>query len=97
VRRVLAPGGAFVIVETSQPPNRLLRALFHAYLKLVVAPVGSLISRHRTAYRYLSESARLFHSADEVAEMLTAAGFTDVRYERLLGGVAALHVARSPR
>jgi len=97
VLRVLAPGGAFVIVETSQPPNRVLRGLFHAYLRGVVAPLGTLISRHRSAYRYLSESARGFYYADEVVDMLTAAGFADVRYRRLLGGVAAIHVAHRPR
>jgi demethylmenaquinone methyltransferase/2-methoxy-6-polyprenyl-1,4-benzoquinol methylase len=96
VRRVLKPGGAFVIVETSQPPSRLLQALFHAYLRLVAAPVGTWISGHRSAYRYLSESARGFYSADEVVEMLAAAGFTEISYTRLLGGVAALHVAHKP-
>lgn len=96
VRRVLRPGGAFVIVETSQPPNRLLRALFHTYLRLFAAPVGTWISGHRSAYRYLSESARGFHSADEVVEMLAVAGFNEISYTRLLGGVAAIHVAYRP-
>lgn len=96
VLRVLTPGGAFVIVETSQPPNRLLRALFHTYLRGVVASLGTLISRHRSAYRYLSESARGFYDADEVADLLSGAGFMDVSYTRLLGGVAAIHVAHRP-
>ena len=96
VHRVLKPGGVFVIVETSQPANRLLRSLFHAYLKSIVAPLGSWISRHSSAYRYLAESARHFYGADEVTALLAAAGFTDIKDERLLGGIAALHVARKP-
>jgi len=96
VLRVLKPGGVFVIVETSQPTNGLLRALFHTYLRLVAAPVGTWISGHRSAYRYLSESARGFYSADEVVELLAAAGFREIGYTRLLGGVAALHAAHRP-
>jgi len=94
VWRVLRPGGTFVIVETSQPDSRILKAGFHAYLDLLVAPAGGWISRHRSAYRYLAESAQNFHDADEVEGMLQAAGFADIEVTRLMGGVAAIHVAR---
>lgn len=96
VRRVLKPGGRFVIVETSQPANRLLRLGFHLYLRLVVAPLGSLLSGHAGAYRYLALSARNFFSAPEVCDMLQRAGFSQVTYQRQLGGVAAIHVALKP-
>jgi demethylmenaquinone methyltransferase / 2-methoxy-6-polyprenyl-1,4-benzoquinol methylase len=93
VRRVLRPGGRFVIVETSQPANPLLRAGFHAYLKMVVAPFGTLISGHRAAYRYLAKSACNYYTAADVATLLEKAGFADVGVELLMGGVAAIHVA----
>lgn len=93
VQRVLAPGGRFVIVETSQPRNRLLKSWFHAYLRIAVSGIGSLVSGHRGAYRYLAESARRFYAPDEVAALLMSAGFQEVHAQPLLGGVAALHVA----
>jgi demethylmenaquinone methyltransferase/2-methoxy-6-polyprenyl-1,4-benzoquinol methylase len=93
VKRVLKNGGRYVIVESSQPENQLIRALFHLYLRAFVAPVGILLSGNKGAYRYLAESARRFYSPREVREMLLAAGFRDVNYRPLLFGAAGLHVA----
>ena len=93
VRRVLRPGGTFIIVETSQPANGLLRAAFHAYMRFAVPVAGGWFSGHKAAYRYLGESARNFFGPEEVSSMLAAAGFENVRAEALLGGIAAIHVA----
>lgn len=93
IRRVIAPGGKFLIVETSQPNMRLLRMAFHLYLRAVVPGVGGFFSGHRGAYRYLAESATKFYNAVEVSQMLFEAGFQRVEYQRLLGGMAAIHVA----
>jgi demethylmenaquinone methyltransferase / 2-methoxy-6-polyprenyl-1,4-benzoquinol methylase len=93
ILRVLAPGGRFVIVETSQPRNGLLRLLVHAYLRGISAPVGGAISGHRGAYRYLSHSATRYWNAAELSAFLREAGFARVEARLLLGGVAALHTA----
>ena len=93
VIRVLRPGGRYVIVESSQPENRLVRAFFHLYLRAFVRPVGTLLSGNRGAYRSLAESAARFYSPQEVREMLLSAGFTDVNYRPLLFGAAGIHVA----
>lgn len=96
VFRVLRPGGRFVIVETSQPANALMRWGCHTYLSAVAAPVGGLISGKPPAYKYLAESARSYFTAGEICALLEGAGFAEPRAMLLLGGVAALHVARKP-
>ena len=93
VRRVLKPGGRYVIVESSQPENRLIRMLFHLYLRAFVQLVGILLSGNRAAYRYLAESAARYYSPREVRELLLAAGFQSVHYRPLLFGAAGIHVA----
>jgi len=93
ILRVLAPGGKFVIVETSQPPVATLRALCHLYCRAVVPRVGALVSGQHGAYRYLGKSAADFSTADEVCGLLRHAGFTSVSYRHLFWGAAALHVA----
>jgi demethylmenaquinone methyltransferase/2-methoxy-6-polyprenyl-1,4-benzoquinol methylase len=74
VLRVLSEEGRFVIVETSQPSNPLFRAAFHTYLRWVVSGLGSLLSGHRGADRYLAESARRFYTPGEVAYLAPDGG-----------------------
>ncbi len=93
IRRVLSPAGRFVAVETSQPPNALLRAAFHLYLSVVVARLGQLVSGQGSAYHYLAHSARHYFSATALAGLLRDSGFAQVEYQPLLGGVAAIHIA----
>jgi demethylmenaquinone methyltransferase / 2-methoxy-6-polyprenyl-1,4-benzoquinol methylase len=93
ILRVLKPGGKFVIAETSQPSNKLLRALYHLYMKSITAPLGGLLSGHRAAYHYLAWSAIHYLTAEELADLLLNAGFRSVKSRPLLGGIAALTVA----
>lgn len=93
VARVLAPGGRFVVVETSQPRSSLVRALFRAYLRGFVGPVGSLVSRNGAAYRYLAESIARFYDGSEVERLLLGSGFREVRRRGFACGAVALHVA----
>lgn len=93
ISRVISPGGKFVVVETSQPSMRLLQMAFHLYLRAIVPGVGGFFSGHRGAYRYLADSARRFYNPEEVSQILLEAGFQRVDYRRLLGGMAAIHVA----
>jgi demethylmenaquinone methyltransferase/2-methoxy-6-polyprenyl-1,4-benzoquinol methylase len=93
VFRVLKPGGRYVIVESSQPRNGVIRAFFRFYLRIYVAPVGQLLSGNQGAYRYLSDSVCHYYAPAEVKKMLLEAGFKDVRYRPLFFGAAGLHVA----
>jgi demethylmenaquinone methyltransferase/2-methoxy-6-polyprenyl-1,4-benzoquinol methylase len=92
VRRVLSPGARFVILEFSTPPSAIVRAGYHAYSHHVLPAIGRLVSGHPTAYRYLPESVDNFPTADKLADRLSAADFSNVRWRHLTLGVAAIHV-----
>lgn len=96
VARVLAPGGRFVNIETSQPAARLWRRLFHLYVALSVRPVGRLVSGSPAGYRYLAHTIPRFYGHAQLSELLLEAGFSPVMARPLLGGIAALHVAQKP-
>lgn len=93
VFRVLKPGGRFVIVESSQPKSRLIRAFFHLYLRWFTFRIGYLLSGNRQAYHYLAESAARFFTPEEVRDMLLRTGFRQVSYQPLFLGAAGIHVA----
>ena len=93
VIRVLKPGGKFVVVESSQPEVKLIRGLFHLYLRCFVKGAGHIISGNKGAYQYLAESAARFYTPGEVKELLVSSGFSEVSYRPLLFGAAGIHIA----
>ncbi|MFC1981178.1 ubiquinone/menaquinone biosynthesis methyltransferase [Chloroflexota bacterium] len=93
ILRVLASGGRFVIVETSQPKSRLIRKLFHLRLHWFVSRVGQWLSGNKGAYHYLAESAVHFFTAKEAEAMLLAAGFRQASSLMLLFGAVAIYIA----
>ena len=96
MRRVLAPGGMAAILEFSQPPNAVFGTFYNFYARRILPWIGGLISGSRGAYTYLPESVRKFPSAGELAAMMRRAGFAEVSFEYLTGGIVALHIGRIP-
>jgi len=94
MRRVLRPGGMAAILEFSQPPNAVFGAFYNLYSRRILPWIGGLISGTRDAYTYLPESVRKFPAASELAAMMQTAGFAEVSFEYLTGGIAALHLGR---
>lgn len=97
MRRVLRPGGVAAILEFSQPPNRLFAALYGFYARRILPAIGGALSGSPDAYAYLPESVRKFPSAAGLAELMRAAGFAAVEFERLTAGIVALHLGRAEK
>jgi demethylmenaquinone methyltransferase/2-methoxy-6-polyprenyl-1,4-benzoquinol methylase len=93
IYRVLKPGGRFIIIESSQPRQLWLKALFRFYTRYFVYPVGSLISGNKAAYKYLSYSVINYYRPEDICNLLKDYGFSEVSFKRLSGGISALHVA----
>jgi len=92
MRRVLAVGGIAAILEFSQPPNAAFAALYNFYSRRILPLIGGVLSGSRDAYTYLPESVRKFPGAAELADEMRRAGFAQVSYEYLTGGIVALHL-----
>lgn len=96
--RVLRPGARLVVLEFSTPGWQPMRSLYLAYFRHVLPRVGRLVSKHRSAYDWLPASVLAFPEPPVFADRLSAAGFDDVRWRTLWGGIVAIHagVRRSP-
>jgi demethylmenaquinone methyltransferase/2-methoxy-6-polyprenyl-1,4-benzoquinol methylase len=92
-RRVLQPGGRFLCLEFSRVAVPLISQLYDLYSFKVLPALGQWVAGDRDAYRYLVESIRRFPPQDELAGLMGDAGFGQVRYRNLTGGIAALHSA----
>ncbi len=91
IHRLLRPGGTAVILEFSLPANRAVRWGYLAYLRFVVPLVGAVVSRDRSAYRYLNQSIEAFHGPAAFCAMMEQAGFRDVSAAPLTAGVASIY------
>ena len=91
-RRVVRPGGHVVCLETSPPPDNLLRPAIEMHLRYVIPAVGSLISGSNYAYTYLPQSSEAFMPPEALAEAFRVAGLRLVRFKRLMFGTIAIHV-----
>jgi demethylmenaquinone methyltransferase/2-methoxy-6-polyprenyl-1,4-benzoquinol methylase len=96
IRRTLKPGGVLAILEFSQPHRWWMRVPYRFYLNVILPRVGSYLSRRKDAYRYLADSIMGFPDPETLVGILTEAGYSAVTYERLSGGIVALHLARKP-
>ena len=94
--RVLKPGGWVAVLEFSRPSNAIVRAFYGLYFRNVLPLLGGAISGSLSAYTYLPASVQKFPDQAQLALLMKHAGFDQVQYENLTGGVAALHLGRRP-
>jgi len=93
IYRVLKNGGKMVILELSVPEKFPMKQLYTIYSKIVIPTIGKLISRDRSAYKYLPETIRAFPQGEVMKGIIGKAGFSDVRFRRLTFGICTLYMA----
>jgi demethylmenaquinone methyltransferase/2-methoxy-6-polyprenyl-1,4-benzoquinol methylase len=94
LRRVTVPGGRIVVCEFSVPTFGPFRAVYRDYLMRALPPLARRVSSNPDAYVYLAESIRAWPDQQGLADLLGRAGWRDVAWRNLSGGIVALHRAR---
>ncbi|MFN0207030.1 MAG: bifunctional demethylmenaquinone methyltransferase/2-methoxy-6-polyprenyl-1,4-benzoquinol methylase UbiE [Planctomycetota bacterium] len=95
MERVTNNGGRSVILEFTTPPAKWMRGAFGFYFHRILPRIGNALAGTKTdAYTYLPNSVDAFPDAPALAKRMELAGFINVRYSYLSGGIAAIHVGR---
>jgi demethylmenaquinone methyltransferase/2-methoxy-6-polyprenyl-1,4-benzoquinol methylase len=90
LRRVLRPGGRLGVLEITQPRGALA-PFYRLWFERGVPLVGRVVSGS-SAYTYLPASVRRFPGPEDLAGLLRAASFGEVRYRLFARGIVALHL-----
>ena len=94
--RVTKPGGSLVICEFSHPSVRVFRTVYSKYLMRALPPIARKVSSNPDSYVYLAESIQAWPDQAGMARLITEAGWQDVAWRNLSGGIVALHRATKP-
>lgn len=94
--RVTKPGGRFAMLEVARPRLAIVRWGHRVYFEEVMPRIARMLGADPVAYRYLPESSRQFPDPPIIADLLRAAGWTDVTYRHLPPNAVALHIATRP-
>jgi demethylmenaquinone methyltransferase/2-methoxy-6-polyprenyl-1,4-benzoquinol methylase len=85
-----------VVCEFSQPVNAAFRKVYTEYLMRSLPPIARKVSSNPESYVYLAESIQAWPAQRELGERIAAAGWGEVSWRNLTGGIVALHRAVRP-
>ncbi len=91
--KVTKPGGQLVVVEFSHPVWRPFRTIYTNYIMRLLPVIARISSSNPDAYVYLAQSIRAWPDQTALAARITSAGWSEVSWTNLTGGVVAVHRA----
>lgn len=89
--RVLKRGGRFFCMEFTSGVAKPIKKMFDVYCATAMPFLGRHVADDEESYRYLAESIQSFPDQETLAHRMRAAGFDQVRFENMMGGIAVIH------
>ncbi|MEO9512776.1 MAG: bifunctional demethylmenaquinone methyltransferase/2-methoxy-6-polyprenyl-1,4-benzoquinol methylase UbiE [Flavobacteriaceae bacterium] len=93
IYRVLKPKGSLIVLETSVPTKTPFKQGYRLYTKYILTGMGRILSKDKSAYSYLCESASVFPHGTAFNNILAKIGFIGIENMPQTFGVASIYVA----
>jgi len=91
--RVVKPGGQVTILEFSYPKDKTIRFFYNFYFDHVLPLIGWMVSKDKTAYRYLNKSVKHFIWGEAFAQHMRDTGFVRETFKPLTFGICTVYTA----
>ncbi|HEY9032182.1 MAG TPA: bifunctional demethylmenaquinone methyltransferase/2-methoxy-6-polyprenyl-1,4-benzoquinol methylase UbiE [Kangiella sp.] len=92
--RILKPGGKLLVLEFSKPALPALSKVYDVYSFSLLPAMGKVVANDAESYKYLAESIRMHPDQETLKQLMMEAGFDEVEYTNLTGGIVALHIGK---
>jgi demethylmenaquinone methyltransferase/2-methoxy-6-polyprenyl-1,4-benzoquinol methylase len=93
IKRVLKPGGKFVCLELTRPPEGWFRSVYEWYVFRMMPFIAEIVVKTAAPYLYLPRSIKAFYPPSEFRRLITESGYTDVTIHSMTGGIATIYRA----
>ncbi len=94
--RLLKPGARAVSLDTTPPPDGVMRPMIEFHLRWIIPTLGRLIAGDAEAYNYLPASTKGFLNAEALSGRMRSAGFRSTGFVRRMLGTIAIHWGEAP-
>lgn len=93
MQRVLKPGGTLCVIELTRPVHFPIKQLFTVYTHTLLPIYGRIISKDKSAYKYLIATIEAFPQGETMVEILKRTGFSRASFKRLTFGICTCYIA----
>jgi demethylmenaquinone methyltransferase/2-methoxy-6-polyprenyl-1,4-benzoquinol methylase len=90
---VLKPNGKATVIEFQMPENKIFKSLYKFYFKKILPFIGGIVSKNKTAYKYLPDSVEEFDEKISLVDLFKEAGFKSVKKYKLTFGIVQVVIA----
>ena len=97
IKRVLKPGGLFIVLEFSKPRKSPFKEIYYFYFTRILPLLGKLVSKDNRAYTYLPESVNEFPDGERFTKILQTVGFVDAKGFPQTFGIATIYQSVKPK
>jgi demethylmenaquinone methyltransferase/2-methoxy-6-polyprenyl-1,4-benzoquinol methylase len=92
IARVVKPCGLIGILEFGNP-NPVIGKLYDIYRKILIPPLGWILTGNHKAYSYLASSTKEFpFGSNFISLALETNCFSNARYRKIFGGIVYIYI-----